>query len=236
MGKTLPSPCVSTAIAAKAVPFLAVIRYSGMLAAIKYSQLQQLQLELGPDDRLPQADVDSMGSNEFLGFLFFGTFIVMSSFIILNLFIVNVLDTFDVEMRITDRTVSVEDQWGFAFCWAGLTLTTAACPSLQVEDAKVFQDVIKQTLAEEKEMAEKRDLTVMVEDIPDGWLGSEAIAGSGEKVISTVKLERVFAQFGAIHKVKLKGENQAWVMYKGLDQVRTWTALQHDGPNHLGLW
>ena len=44
--------------------------------------------------------------------------VVVGNFIILNLFIVNVLDTFDVEMRIDDRTVKVSDQWGFAFVWA----------------------------------------------------------------------------------------------------------------------
>ena len=121
--------------------------YSDMLAKMKYGELQQIQcpngIEACPEPvELAQRQVDEMTNIEFLGFLYFGSFTIMSVFIILNLFIVNVLDTFDCEMRIPDRTIAIADQWGFANVWAGLTLTTAACPSLQVEDAKHFQNVV----------------------------------------------------------------------------------------------
>lgn len=189
--------------------------YSDMLTQMKYDELVALQAQNG--GRLSQSDLDSMGTTELVGLLYFGSFTIMSMFIILNLFVVNVLDTFDCETRIQDRSVSVSDQWGFSFCWAGLTLTTAACPSLKVEHAKAFLDVVKQTSQKEAILETKKELTLLVSDIPSGWLGENPVPGTNEAVTSTLKLQRIFSQYGDLQTVTMKTQTQAWVVYEEIE-------------------
>lgn len=173
--------------------------FTEILANIKYENLQSSGLNVqGVSDRWQSADV--------LAFLYFSTFVMLSVFIILNLFIVNVLDTFDLEMRIPDRTASNADLWGFAFCWSGLTLTTAACPSLQVADANDFKTVLEETLQKEAERLEQSELSVLVDGIPKSSLAVDTLTD-------------FFDQFGTVLSVKIKSESQAFVNFIGVDSM-----------------
>eukprot|EP01050_Picozoa_sp_SAG11_P014987 SAG11_NODE_1901_length_4091_cov_1.742485_2_plen_767_part_01 len=206
--------------------------YTEILAAVKWEAMDNSDGEV-------QDLVDSMGNSELLAFVYFCTFTIMSAFIILNLFIVNVLDTFDVEMPISDCSVEKSDLWGFAFCWAGLTMSTAACPSLQVADARDFQLVLDKVLAAEEELAAKKDVTVIVTQIPAESYSETTIKACFEKfgetvcVLSQACCDRgLHCQTdscraliaGEVFSVKLtpkdtQEESQAWVVFHGLDRM-----------------